>query len=132
MHVLARDDVGARALRLSLYHVDGAVETIDVELTLADPRCRACRAPVDLKLEALAAMQDAGFGFEAIGLAVTRAEPVPARQHELIEDAGAAGQTERCAALIDTLRQPLGPHSVRRFEPVASHLPERAEAAARR
>jgi protein ImuB len=29
--------------------------------------------------------------------------------------------------LVDTLRQRLGPHSVRRFEPVASHLPERAE-----
>jgi protein ImuB len=29
--------------------------------------------------------------------------------------------------LIDTLRQRLGPASVRRFAPVASHLPERAE-----
>jgi len=29
--------------------------------------------------------------------------------------------------LIDALRQRLGPHRVRRFEPVASHLPERAE-----
>jgi protein ImuB len=34
---------------------------------------------------------------------------------------------ERCAVLVDTLRQRLGPQSVRRFEPVASHLPERAE-----
>jgi protein ImuB len=34
---------------------------------------------------------------------------------------------ERCAALIDALRQRLGPHSVRRFEAVASHIPERAE-----
>ena len=39
---------------------------------------------------------------------------------------------ERCAALLDTLRQRLGPQSVRRLEPVASHLPERAEAAASR
>jgi protein ImuB len=29
--------------------------------------------------------------------------------------------------LIDALRQRLGPNSVHRFEPVASHLPERAE-----
>ena len=35
---------------------------------------------------------------------------------------------ERCAALIDTLRQRLGPQSVQQFEPIASHLPERAEA----
>ncbi len=32
-----------------------------------------------------------------------------------------------CAVLVDTLRQRLGPHSVRGFAPVASHLPERAE-----
>jgi len=34
---------------------------------------------------------------------------------------------ERYAALIDTLRQRLGPQSVRRFAAIASHLPERAE-----
>jgi len=128
VHVLARDDVGARALRLSLYHVNGAVEAVDVELTLPTRDVAHVVRLLDLKLEALAAMQEAGFGFEAIGLAVTRAEPVPAQQHELIEEAGAAGRTERCAALIDTLRGRLGPHSVRRFAPVASHSPERAEA----
>ncbi len=41
--------------------------------------------------------------------------------------AGHGDRAERCAALIDALRQRLGPHRVRRFEPVASHLPERAE-----
>jgi protein ImuB len=128
VHVLARDDVGARALRLSLYHVDGAVEAVDVELTLPTRDVAHVVRLLDLKLEALAAMQEAGFGFEAIGLAVTRAEPIPAQQHELIEEAGEAGRTERCAALIDTLRGRLGPHSVRRFAPVASHRPESAEA----
>jgi len=84
---------------------------------------------IDLKLEALAATEDAGFGFEAVGLAVTRAETIPARQNELIaEDASNADHAERCAALIDTLRQRLGPQSVQRLEAIASHLPERAEA----
>ena len=85
---------------------------------------------IDLKLEALAAVEDAGFGFEAIGLAVTRAEPMPARQIEFAPIPGEWGdgdRAERCAALIDALRQRLGPHRVRRFAPVASHLPERAE-----
>ena len=36
-------------------------------------------------------------------------------------------RAERCAALIDALRQRLGPSSVRRFAPVASHIPEQAE-----
>ena len=130
MLVLTRNDVGARALRLSLYRVDGAVETVDIGLSLPTRDAAHIARLIDLKLETLAAMRDAGFGFEAVGLAVTRAEPVPARQAELTaiaEDAGDTDKAERCAALIDTLRQRLGPQSVRRFEAIASHVPERAE-----
>jgi len=128
MHVLTRDDVGARALRLSLYRVDGAVETIDIGLTLPTRNVAHIVRLIDLKLEKLAAAEDAGFGFEAVGLAVTRAETLAALQNELIaEDSVATNGAERCAVLVDTLRQRLGPHSVRSFEPIASHLPERAE-----
>jgi protein ImuB len=126
IHVLARDDVGARGLRLCLYNVDGAVEAIDIGLTQPTRNVDHVAQLFVLKLEALAANYDAGFGFEAIGLAVTRAEPMPAGQIEItgIED---DDRTESCAVLIDALRQRLGPESVRRFEAVASHLPERAE-----
>jgi protein ImuB len=127
-HVLVRDDVGARALRLSLFHLDGAVLTIDIALTLPTRRVAHVARMIALKLEASAAASDVGFGFEAIGLAVTRAEPMPARQTELTSAAEDGDKTERCAALIDALRQRLGPSSVRRFEPVESHSPERAEA----
>jgi protein ImuB len=128
VHVLVRDDVGARALRLSLYRVDGAAETIDIGLTLPTRDVAHVTRLVDLKLEALAATQDAGFGFEALGLAVTRAEPLHARQTELASFAGEDDRSQNCAALIDKLRQRLGPESVRHFKPVASHIPERAEA----
>jgi protein ImuB len=126
VHALTRDDAGARRLRLCLYCVDGAVETIEIGLTAPSRNVAHVARLIDLKLEAFAALDDAGFGFETIGLAVTRAEPMPARQTEFTtgED---GDRTERCAALVDALRQRLGPHSVRRFEPVASHLPERAE-----
>jgi protein ImuB len=138
IHVLIRDDVGARSLRLCLYRVDGAVETIDIGLTAPTRSIAHVARLIELKLEALAAMEDAGFGFEAVGLAVIHAEPMPARQIELTPShpspasGGGSGwghgdRAERCAALIDTLRQRLGPASVRRFAPVASHLPERAE-----
>ena len=130
VHVLERDDVGARALRLCLYRVDGAVTAVDIGLTLPTRNVAHIGRLIELKLDALAATQEAGFGFEAIGLAVTRAEPIPARQTELTavaEDTGESDRTERCATLVDTLRQRLGPHSVRRFEAIASHLPERAE-----
>lgn len=125
-HALARDDVGARALRLSLYRVDGEVKTIDVALTLPTRSVAHVARLIALKLEAAAALDQAGFGFEAVGLAVTRAEAVPARQSEFIAAADAE-KAERCAALVDTLRQRLGPASVRRFKAVESHLPERAE-----
>jgi protein ImuB len=127
VHVLTRDDVGARALRLCLYNVDGAVEAIDIGLTLPTRSISHVARLIALKLEALAATCDAGFGFEAIGLAVTCAEPMPARQTELTSASEDGDRTERCASLIDALRQRLGPASVRRFESVASHLPERAE-----
>ena len=127
VHVLTRDDVGARALRLCLYNVDGGVETIDIGLTLPTRSVDHVARLIALKLEALAASHDAGFGFEAIGLAVTCAEPMPARQTEMASVSEDRDRTERCAALIDALRQRLGPASVRHFEAVASHWPERAE-----
>jgi len=132
LHVLIRDDVGARALRLSLYGIDGTVEVIDIGLTAPTRSVPHVARLIDLKLEALAALHDGGFGFEAIGLAATRVEPMPARQSEFNVAAGhSAAQDddiEKTAALIDALRQRLGPARVRQFEPVPRHLPECAEA----
>jgi protein ImuB len=130
VHVLIRDDVGARALRLSLYGVDGTVEAIDIGLTSPTRSVPHVSRLIDLKLEALAATHDGGFGFEAIDLAVTRAEPMPERQIELnvsAEHSAAQDDAERSAALIDALRQRLGPDRVRQFEAVARHIPECAE-----
>ncbi|MBO0712795.1 MAG: hypothetical protein J2P47_16100, partial [Acetobacteraceae bacterium] len=124
-HVLARDDVGARALKLSLYRVDGEVKTLEIALTLPTRSVAHVARLIALKLDAAHSPDEAGFGFEAVGLAVTRAEAAPARQTEFIAADGE--KTEQCAALIDTLRQRLGPASVRRFEAVESHIPERAE-----
>jgi protein ImuB len=128
--VLMRDGAGARGLRLALYRVDGGVTTIDIALTLPSRDVAHIVRLIDLKLEALAAADDAGFGFEAVGLAITHAERMPARQNELIADEAAGesgGNAEACALLVDTLRQRLGSANVRGFTPVASHLPERAE-----
>src|SRR5262249_19756028 len=134
--VLVRDDVGARGLRLSLYRVDGGVTTINIALALPSRDVAHLVRLIDLKLETLAAAEDAGFGFEAVGLAVTNAERMAARQNELLMPSSGYGHlgrgfggddAEDCALLLDTLRQRLGPRSVRSFEPVASHLPERAE-----
>jgi len=131
VHVLARDEVGARALKLSLYGIDGAVETIDIGLTSPTRNVPHVARLIELKLDAFAATQDFGFGFEAIGLAVTRAEPMPGRQNELnVAPEGSQSfqdDAERHAVLIDTLQQRLGPDRVRQFEAVPRHIPEHAE-----
>ena len=128
-YALERDDVGARALKLSLYRVDGAVKSLDIGLTSPTRSVSHVARLFDLKLDALAAMQDTGFGFEAVGVAVTRAEPIPGRQTELHPSQASEDdiETERRASLIDSLQQRLGPHRVRQFETVPSHIPERAE-----
>ena len=112
--------------------IDGAVETIDIGLTAPTRSVAHVARLIDLKLDALAAMQDAGFGFEAIGLAVTRVAPMPARQIDFNNDRhlqlrATAENDDDVAALIDALRQRLGSNRVRQFEAVPSHIPERAE-----
>ena len=135
VHVLVRDEVGARSLRLSLYGVDGTVETIDLGLTSPTRSVPHVSRLIELKLERRAAIHDDCFGFETIGLAVTRAEPMPARQIDSNLDRHPEGRAripqdddiEKCGALIDALRQRLGPDRVCQFEAVPRHIPECAE-----
>ncbi|MBV9112632.1 MAG: DNA polymerase Y family protein [Hyphomicrobiales bacterium] len=70
---------------------------------------------------------DADFGFEAVSLDITLAERMDPRQSGLAGVSGDSDRAARCAALIDGLRQRLGPRSVKRLAPVESHLPEKAE-----
>ena len=71
---------------------------------------------------------DPGFGIDVMVLHAVRTEPLAPEQHRLAadgpEDRGGSGELAR---LIDRLQARLGKGSVFRLEPVASHLPERAE-----
>ena len=123
---LARDGVGARSLRLALYRIDGEVITVDLSLTVPTRNPAHVARLIDLRLERIVETIDAGFGFEAMGLTVTVVERMEPRQTELASTCDRDG-AEHHAALVDSLRERLGSHRVRRLEPVASHLPERAE-----
>jgi protein ImuB len=135
VHALERDGVGARRLRLALYRVDGGMQSLDIALTRPTRSAPHVARLIALKLERggeiSAETLDAGFGFEAIGLAVTTAERIEAAQAELIDgvDDADGRANERCAELIDGLAQRLGPERVQRLAAVESHLPERAEMA---
>ena len=128
---LARDGVGARSLRLMLYRLDGDVTTINIGLAMPtrDPAhvSRLIGLKLERSAETFAADFAYGLGFETLALAVTVAERIEQRQMEMNAVAD-PGEEERCAALLDSLGQRLGPGSVRRLKPVTSHLPERAEA----
>ncbi len=125
---LERDGMGARTLRLSLYRIDGEVTALDIGFTVPTRSPDHVARLVALELERLTKDIDAGFGFEALSLAATVAERLQPRQTELAPAGDdSADRAEHCAALIDKLKQRLGPRSVRRLQAVESHLPERAE-----
>jgi protein ImuB len=126
---LERDGVGARSLQLALYRIDGEVVRLDLGLTVPTRSPAHVARLIDLRLERIVESIDAGFGFEALSLTVTVAERIEPKQAELASCIDAANRADRCAALVDGLRQRLGPGSVRQLKPIASHLPERSETA---
>lgn len=113
--------LGARALRIDHFRVDGGVQTVTAETA------RATRDPAHIvrligeRLDGL----DAGFGFDAVAMTAVRHERVGAAQDHLLDtrDEGAA-----LPHLIDRLSAKLGPHAVRRAVAVQSHVPERSVA----
>ena len=131
---LVRDGLGARALRLRLFRVDGEVRTIHIGLATATRDPAHVARLVALDLERLGETIDAGFGFETVGLAATTTERIGIRQRRLslresTKEAPAIDLAERQSELIDALRQRLGPQAVQQLHPVARHDPALAETA---
>jgi protein ImuB len=125
---LERDGMGIRRLRLCLYRVDGEARSVDVGLTLPTREPPHVARLIALALERLDMTAAADFGFETVSLLVTIADDFSAQQKELT-GRDAHDSPERCAALLDSLAQKLGPGRIRRLRPIASHIPERAETA---
>lgn len=123
---LVRDGVGARALRLTLFRVDGEAARVDLGLAAPSRDARHVERLTRLKLDRLGEAIDAGFGFEAVRLDVVTAEPLRELTGALL--AARAEPDGRIEELFDALIQRLGPESVRRLAPVASFWPERASA----
>ena len=111
--------LGARRLALTGYRVDGSVALASVATALPS------REPKHLQrlLADKAAALDPGFGFDGFALEASWCEPLGAVQDGL-EGGVPAGVA--VARLVDRLSVKLGPERVRRPQPRASHLPERA------
>jgi protein ImuB len=112
---------GARELVLWLYRPDGGCERIAVGTS------RPNRTPAHLARLFAEHLEpvDLGFGFEAMRLDAAVVEPLGPVQPDFEAGAATAGATG-LDALIDRLSNRLGAAQVRRLQPQASHLPERA------
>ena len=117
---LERDGLGARELALLFCRVDGGAARRGVSTARATRDSAHLRRLFDGKIETV----DPGFGIDAMALHAVRAEPLAHEQFRLAEGGRGSGEL---GPLIDRLQARLGEGSVSRLEPVASHLPERAE-----
>jgi protein ImuB len=119
---LLRDGKGARALRLTLYRVDGATKEISLQMAAASRDGAHIVQLFSLRLDALAEEYDAGFGFEAARLDVTAWDALPAAQEALV----AERKDDRFSLLVDRLGSRLGLENLVRLRPEDTHIPERA------
>lgn len=117
---LARDDRGARALRLTVYRVDSECRSVDIATAVASRDAAHLLRLFDGKLDGI----DPGFGFDLLTLQATRTEAVPRTQPRLDGERDAGGDV---AALLDRLTARLGRDRVTWPAWTESHKPERVE-----
>jgi protein ImuB len=139
---LAQDRQGARRVVALFYRVDGEVMRLSIGTANA---CCDAEHLVGLfaeKLDRIAQEFDAGFGFDALGLSVPVSEDMTPSQAMIQEVAGRIDAPRESRApkkkaaypkipsdlsfLMDRLGNRLGPTQVFQYEPVDSHMPERA------
>ncbi|MEQ1495820.1 MAG: DUF6504 family protein, partial [Novosphingobium sp.] len=112
---------GARRLELTLWKVDGEVLVRRLELAAASRDAAHIARLFAGKLDDL----DAGFGIELARLSAPWCEPLALSQADFEKAAEMHGTA--LSACIDRLNARLGEAAVRRPQPHASHLPERAQ-----
>ena len=121
---LDRHGQGARRIEAFFFRVDGAVKRLVIGTSRPLREPEALMALLREKLAALGEQGlDTGYGFDLIRLAVTEAERLDARQHDLAgSDAGDPARD--MADLADRLGARLGLKRVIRLAPNGTHIPE--------
>lgn len=121
---LERRGEGARALRLTLFRVDGAVHRIDVGTSRPLREPRLMQRLFHERLGALADDIDPGCGFELLRLGAMATGRLDLRQTDL---AGAgASDEEGLADFVDRVQARLGDRVIMKASLAQSHVPERA------
>lgn len=114
---------GGRAFEAGFYRVDGQVRRIVVRTGRATRDVEAMLRLFRERLAALSSPLDPGFGFDQMRLSVLEAQRLAPAQRGLDGD---RPDGEDLSRLIDRLTARLGPEAVLWFEPLGSHIPERA------
>ena len=115
--------LGGRAFAVAFFRIDGATRRITVRTGRATRDASGVMRLFKERLAALASPLDPGFGFDQLRLSVPVTQVMaPTQQGFEAQPTG----SEDLDRLIDRLTARLGPEAVGRFEPVESHLPERA------
>ena len=115
--------LGGRAFAVAFFRIDGATRRITVRTGRATRDAPGVMRLFKERLAALASPLDPGFGFDQLRLSVPVTQAMAPTQPGF--EAQPTG-TEDLDRLIDRLTARLGPDAVGRFEPMESHLPERA------
>ncbi|WP_230974685.1 Y-family DNA polymerase [Brevundimonas vitis] len=120
---LEQRSLGGRAFEVAFFRIDGATRRITVRTGRATRDACAVIRLFKERLAALATPLDPGFGFDQLRLSVPVTQVIAPIQSGF--EAKPIGNDD-LDRLIDRLTARLGPEAVGRFEPVESHLPERA------
>jgi protein ImuB len=114
---------GGRAFEAGFYRIDGQVRRIVVRTGRATRDTDGVLRLFRERLAALSNPLDPGFGFDQMRLSVLEAQRLAPAQRGLDGD---RPDGEDLSRLIDRLTARLGPEAVLWFEPLGSHIPERA------
>ncbi|WP_232464083.1 Y-family DNA polymerase [Brevundimonas diminuta] len=123
MDRLDQTGLGGRAFEAGFYRVDGETRRIVVRTGRPTRDAPATLRLFRERMAALAAPLDPGFGFDQMRMSVPWTQILAPTQQGLERDT--PGE-EAFSHLVDRLTARLGPEAVLRFEPFASHIPERA------
>lgn len=115
--------LGGRTFAVAFFRIDGATRRIIVRTGRATRDASSVMRLFKERLAALATPLEPGFGFDQLRLSVPVTQVMAAAQPGFEAQPTDSEDLDR---LIDRLTARLGPEAVGRFEPVESHLPERA------
>ncbi len=110
----------ARRLRLTVYRTDGTISRIEAACASASRDAGHLVFLFRDRLEKI----NPGYGFDMISLEATVTESLGTQQVDL---AGSTDTGLELAHLVDRLTARFGRDAVTQLQPVASHIPERAE-----